>query len=191
MPVELRDIRTVYQGYCAMMLTTMVGADGATYTREIEHHGRGAAVLPYDPERRMAMLVRQPRAPVIWAGGPAELTEVPAGMIDPNDPDPAAAVRREALEEVGLRLGDLEPVGCPFSSPGVSSERLDLFLGAYSLGSRETTGGGLATEHEDITVIEISLDDLWASVEALQVEDLKTLALVLALRVRHPELFTA
>ena len=129
MAVELRDVRTVYQGYCTLMLVTMVGPDGATYVREIEHHGRGAAVLPYDPERRVALLVRQPRVPVIWAGGPAELTEVPAGMIE--DEQAETAIRREALEEAGLRLGDLEPVGSPFSSPGICSERVDLFLSCH------------------------------------------------------------
>jgi hypothetical protein len=60
MSLELKGVRTVYQGYCAMMLATMVRADGVTYIREIEHHGRGAALLPYDPERRMAVRVRHP-----------------------------------------------------------------------------------------------------------------------------------
>jgi nudix-type nucleoside diphosphatase (YffH/AdpP family) len=189
MPVELRKVETVYQGYCTLMLATLADDNGQTFTREIEHHGRAAAVLPYDPERRVALIVSLPRPPVIWAGGPPELAEAPAGMVE--DEDPEDAVHREALEETGVRLGWLEPVGSPFSSPGVSSERIDLYLAAYTAADRIGAGGGVAGERENITVLEVPLDQLWSWVEARRIEDLKTLALILALRVRRPELFTA
>lgn len=187
MPIVLRELETAYRGYLTVMVATFKGPDGGTFRREIEHHGRAAAVLPYDPERRTALLVRLPRAPVIWAGGPPELAEAPAGMIE--DGDPEATVRREALEEAGVKLGRLEPVGSPFSSPGFSSERIHLYLAAYSAADRVGRGGGSATEHENITVLEVALDELWAWVEDRRVEDLKTLALALTLKVRHPELF--
>lgn|SRR5512143_3466314 len=187
MPVELRKVETVYQGYVTVMVATLAAGDGSPVRREIEHHGRAASVLPYDPARRCALLVSLPRAAVIWAGGPPELAEAPAGMID--DEDAEDTVRREALEEAGVRLGRLEPVGSPFSSPGVSSERIDLFLAEYALRDRVGEGGGLADEQERITVMEVPLDQLWTWVVQRKIEDLKTLALVLALRVRRPELF--
>ncbi|HEX3701268.1 MAG TPA: NUDIX hydrolase [Phenylobacterium sp.] len=190
MSIELRKVETVYRGYSTLMVATLATADGTTFQREIEHHGRAVGVLPYDPARRTALLVSIPRAPVIWAGGPAELAEAPAGMIEDGE-DPQACVRREALEEAGVRLGALEAVGSPFSSPGFSAERIDLFLAAYSRADRVSDGGGAAGEQENITVLELPLDELWARVEAREVEDLKTLALVLALRVRQPELFDA
>lgn len=189
MPVELRKVETVYQGYATLMLATLTGPDGQAFTREIEHHGRAAAVLPYDPDRRCALLVNVPRPPVIWAGGPPELLEAPAGMLGDEGPD--EAVTREALEEAGVRLGRLESLGAPFSSPGVSSERVDLFLAQYSAGDRVAAGGGLAEENEHISVEEVPLALLWSWVEDRRIEDLKTLALVLALRVRRPELFGA
>jgi len=144
-------------------------------------------VLPYDPAARTALLVSLPRAPVIWAGGPAELLEAVAGMIDGEDAE--AAARREALEEAGVRLGALERVGATYASPGVSSERTQLYLAPFTTGDRIAAGGGLAEEHEHITVVEAPLDQLWAWVEAQRIEDLKTLALILALKVRRPELF--
>ena len=79
--VELRRVETIYQGYVTLLLATLAGADGKTFRRESEHHGRAACVLPYDPERQMALLVNPPRAPVIWAGGPPGLLEAPAGMV--------------------------------------------------------------------------------------------------------------
>jgi nudix-type nucleoside diphosphatase (YffH/AdpP family) len=189
MPVELRKVETVYQGYSTLLKATMVGPDGETFVREIEHHGRAAAVLPYDPERRVALLVSLPRAPVIWAGGPPELAEAPAGMVDDEDAEDTA--RREALEEAGVKLGRLDSLGAPFASPGVSAERVDLFLAAYAATDRVADGGGVDGEQEHITVMEVPLDQLWSWVEKRRIEDMKTLLLVLALRVRRPELFGA
>lgn len=187
MPVELRKVETVYQGYSTLMVATLAAADGTTFRREIEHHGRAAAVLPYDPERCCALLVNVPRAPVIWAGGPPELLEAPAGMVDDEDPEDTAV--REALEEAGVRLSRLDAVGSPFASPGVSSEKIDLFLAEYRAADRIADGGGVDGENEHITVEEVPLAQLWAWVEQRRIEDLKTLALVLGLKVRRPELF--
>ncbi|WP_296596445.1 NUDIX hydrolase [Phenylobacterium sp.] len=185
--VELRKVETVYQGYVTLLQATLSGPDGQAFNREIAHHGRAACVLPYDPERRTALLVNLPRAPVIWAGGPPELLEAPAGRVEDEDPEETAI--REALEECGVRLGRLEAVGSPFASPGVSSERVDLFLAAYTAADRIAAGGGVADEHEHIAVEEVPLSLLWTWVEQRKVEDLKSLALILALRVRRPELF--
>jgi nudix-type nucleoside diphosphatase (YffH/AdpP family) len=185
--VELRRVETVYQGYVTLLSATFTGPDGETFRREIEHHGRAACVLPYDPDRRTALLANLPRAPVIWAGGPPELLEAPAGMIENEDAEDTAI--REALEECGVVLKRLEPVGSPFSSPGVSSERVDLFLAAYSAADRTAQGGGVEGEHEHISVEEVPLALLWTWVEQRKIEDLKSLALILALKVRRPELF--
>ncbi|WP_374473014.1 NUDIX domain-containing protein [Phenylobacterium sp.] len=187
--MELRKVETVYQGYCTLMVATLSAGDGATVTREIEHHGRAVGVLPYDPERKTALLVSIPRPPVIWAGGPPELAEAPAGMVEDEDAEDTA--RREALEEVGVRLDRLDHVGSPFSTPGVSSERIDLFLAEYRAADRVEQGGGVEGEQENITVMEVPLAQLWDWVAGRRIEDLKTLALVLALRVRRPELFPA
>jgi nudix-type nucleoside diphosphatase (YffH/AdpP family) len=187
MTVELRKVETLHQGFVTLLLATFVGPDGRPFRREIEHHGRAACVLPYDPERRTALMVNLPRAPVIWAGGPPELLEAPAGMVDNEDPEDSAI--REALEECGVRLTRLDAVGSPFSMPGVSSERVDLFLAAYAQVDRVSEGGGVTGEHEHISVEEVPLSLLWTWVEQRKIEDLKSLALILALRVRRPELF--
>jgi len=186
--VELRKVETVYQGYVTLLAATFSGPDGEVFQREIEHHGRAACVLPYDPERRTALMVNLPRAPVIWAGGPPELLEAPAGMVENEDAEDTAI--REALEECGVTLTRLEPLGSPFSCPGVSSERVDLFLAAYSAADRTAPGGGVEGEHEHIGVEEVPLTLLWTWVEQRKIEDLKSLALILALKVRRPELFS-
>jgi len=183
----ITDVATLYEGWSDLLKLTIRTPDGSTFTREVEDHGAAVAVLPYDPERRVAVLARQFRAPVMHVGGPDRLLEAPAGMLDEDSPE--ACARREAEEEVGLRLSTLERVGRVWPCPGVSTERIDLFLAPFTSRDRISDGGGLADENEEIEVVEMPLDALWGLAERGELQDLKTLALVQALRLRHAELF--
>lgn len=164
--------------------------DGATAeaVREVSEHGDAVAVLPVDPARRTALLVRQFRLPVWLARGDGVLLEACAGLVDPGE-EPAACARREALEETGYAIAALEPAGAVFSSPGTSHEAIHLFLAEYAAGARHHDGGGLAHEGEDIEVIELPLDELAALAAAGAIADAKTLCLVGLLRARRPALF--
>ncbi len=180
--------RVLHQGWGRYLAVTVRLEDGAEVERELEDHGQAVAVLPYDPERRMALLVRLLRTgPLVAGDDDPFLLEAPAGMIE--DGDAAATARRESMEEAGLRITALEPLGAPYSTAGVSTERITLFLASYTRHDRIDAGGGLAEEHENIRVVETPLAELWAMVEACAVRDLKTLTLALALKVRRPELF--
>jgi nudix-type nucleoside diphosphatase (YffH/AdpP family) len=180
--------RLVRDGYLKISAVTLVSDGGEEVLREVEDHGQSVCVLPYDPARRVALLVSMARAPVLLAGEVDNLLEAPAGMIDGGEPA-ETAVRREAEEEAGLRLTTLEPVASAWLSPGVSAERCRLFLAPYSLADRQGGGGGLDEEHEFITVLERPLAQLWGIARRGELTDLKTLALVLTLHARRPELF--
>lgn len=177
----------LHRGWNNFSLARIKLDDGQIISRAIEDHGSAICVLPYDPVRRMAILVRQFRAPVFAAAGQADLLEAIAGLIDDEAPQDTA--RREAMEEAGLRLAALEPVSRVWSIPGSSTERIELFLAAYDAQDRVGDGGGLAHEHENITVEERPLDELARMADAGEIDDLKTLALVQTLRLRHPALF--
>jgi hypothetical protein len=56
-------------------------------SREVERHGDAAAVLPYDAERRSALVVRLFRAPIFVASGAETSEEACAGMIENEDAD--------------------------------------------------------------------------------------------------------
>jgi len=187
--VRITDIKTAYKGWLTLFVATLRDDSGRTLVREIEDHGSGSAVLPYDPERRTALMVAIARAPCIRAGGPTELLEAPAGLIDPGE-SPLDCARREAFEETGVRLGDLEPIAEVFAMPGISTEVLHLFLAPYGQADRIGAGGGLAEENERLTVIELPLDSLWRDAQAGRIRDLKTLTLVLALQQRHSGLMS-
>ncbi len=184
---EIVAVREVYRGWSRFSLVKFRLADGAVVERCVEDHGRAAVVLPYDPERRVALLVSQFRPGVRFAGGSAP-PEAPAGLIDEGE-DAAACARREAFEETGLVLGALEPLGRYWSSPSSTTEASDLFLAPYSAPDRKGPGGGVDA-HEQIEIMEIPLRDLGGRLERGELGDLKLLALVQALKLRRPELFT-
>ncbi len=189
MPVTIERTELAYDGWFRVLVAHMKGADGAGFKRLIEDHGAGCAVLPYDPGRRVALVVRLPRAPVLLAGGSGEdLIEAPAGLIDDGEA-PDAAGRREAFEETGVELGALEPLGQIWTMPGVSTERMWLYLAPYEAAQRTGPGGGLAGEQENITVEEHPLSDLARMADAGSLTDLKTLLLLNTLRLRRPDLF--
>jgi hypothetical protein len=69
-----------------------------------------------------------------------------------------------------------------WTSPGISTEMMDLYLEPYSGPDREGAGGGLATEHEHIKVTELSLDSLRSMAKRNEIDDLKTLTLMFLAR---------
>jgi nudix-type nucleoside diphosphatase (YffH/AdpP family) len=178
---------TLHRGFCRLLRLRVRLADGTEFDREVEDHGAAVAVLPYDPVRRMALLIRLLRTPVLLMTNAPELLEVPAGLLD--DDNPADAARRELHEETGLRVDEFEPMGWVWSMPGISTERMHLYLARYSEADRISDGGGVASEHENITVIELPLPELWTKAQGGAITDMKTLALVLMLHARYPELF--
>jgi hypothetical protein len=75
--------------------------------------------------------------------------------------------------------------------PGISTERMHLFLAPYAEGDRVAAGGGVADENEAIEVAEMPLAVLARRADEGGLGDLKTLLLVQTLRLRRPDLFTA
>jgi nudix-type nucleoside diphosphatase (YffH/AdpP family) len=184
---KIVDTETVFEGFSRLLIATVELPDGQRIKREIEDHGRAVCVLPYDPQRRTAILVRQFRAPAALADGREHVLEAVAGSVEDEPPD--ACVYREAMEEAGLKLRTIEHLGTAWSMPGISTEQMDLYLAAYSEADRVGLGGGVADEHEGITVVELPLAELAAMADAGQIIDMKTLAVVQTLRLRKPELF--
>ena len=181
------SLRVLHKGWNTFGITTVTAPDGSRFDRALEHHGDAACVLPYDPDRRVALLVRQMRIGPLFCGDAPTLDEAAAGGLDGEDPETAAL--REVFEECGVRLKALTCVGCTYAMPSVSSERIWLYLAPYGPLDRVAPGGGIADESEDIEVIELRLSELAAQADNGTMKDLKTLALVQALRLKQPDLF--
>ncbi|MFU8882065.1 MAG: NUDIX domain-containing protein [Rhodobacterales bacterium] len=109
-----------------------------------------AILLPYDPVRDRVLVIEQFRAGPFARGDMAPWPLEPvAGRIDPGE-TPQQAARREAAEEAGLALHDLETVSRHYPSPGSTSEFFHVFVGICDLPDRAEDLGGVASEDEDI-----------------------------------------
>ena len=147
-----------------------------TLKRESYDIGHGAAVLPFDPARKLVLLVRQFRWPAFETGHKHLLIEAPAGKLDGDDPETCA--RREAMEEAGVTLSDVKLVFHSFVSPGAVTERLWLFVGDYDSTAARNKGGGEAAEGEDIDVLEMTLDAAMGMIATGEIIDAKTIMLL-------------
>lgn len=185
---RIKQIDTVYEGWRKLLKLTVQMPDGRAMIREVLNSGDAAAVLPYDLERRKVILVRQFRAPVMHREGHPDFLEAVAGLLDGDEPD--ACARRETMEEAGIRVERLEPLGHFWSAPGVTTERVHLFLAPYTQADRVAAGGGLADEHEEIEVLEVGFDDLASLLADNTIADMKTAILVQALQLKHRRPFS-
>ena len=156
-----------------------LGRDGqwTVQHREAYDRGNGAVILLLDPDRRTIILTRQFRMPAYLNGHPdGMLVEAPAGLLD--DDDPATAVRRELQEETGYTVEHVVQLFDVFMSPGSVTERVVFFAGVYGSGDRTSSGGGEASEGEDIEIIEVDLDDAHEMVRRGEIRDAKTIMLI-------------
>jgi 8-oxo-dGDP phosphatase len=96
--------------------------DGKLVDREVVEHPGAVAVVAMDADDRVLM-IRQYRHPV-----GAMLWEIPAGLRDVVGEPLVQTARRELLEESGYRAGNWRVLADYLSSPGISTERLRVFL---------------------------------------------------------------
>ena len=95
--------------------------NGRQVKMDIVEHAGAVTMLPVD-EEGMIWFIRQYR----HAAG-RELLELPAGMVEADEPLQEAA-EREIREEIGMRAGEIIPLGGFFLAPGYSTEYLHIFL---------------------------------------------------------------
>lgn len=157
--VEILQQELLYQGFFRLERFRLQhrlfdGRMGNPITREALYRGPAAAVVLYDPQRDVLVLVEQFRIGAFLAGAHGGwMLELVAGILEPDEP-PEAVVRREALEEAGCTIGELLPIGSYLSSPASTPEYIHLYCGQVDSGN---VGGihGLAEEGEDIRVVSL------------------------------------
>lgn len=178
--IRIKNVRVLSDSYGTLKNTTFewrrADREWQTQHRETYDRGGAATILPYNLERRTVVLVRQFRYPAYAAGYDDLMIEAAAGLLD--DASPEERIRLEAEEEIGYRLREVRKIFEAFMSPGVLTEKIHFFVAAYEPDMRVSSGGGLASEGEDIEVLELSIDEALAMVSDGRIVDAKTIMLV-------------
>ena len=97
-------------------------ADGTEVTRDKVWHPGAVGILALDDEH--VWLTRQPRE-IVGAG---DSLEIPAGKLDVPGEPPIETAKRELAEEIGKRAEHWEELLAFYTSPGISDERLWLYV---------------------------------------------------------------
>jgi nudix-type nucleoside diphosphatase (YffH/AdpP family) len=178
--IRVKDVRLLSDNHYILKTTTFdyrrANGEWQTQHRETYDRGNGATLLPYNLARRSVILVRQFRYPVYVNGYDDLLIEAAAGLLDNESPE--VRIRAEAEEEIGYRLGKVEKVFEAFMSPGSITEKLHFFVAEYEPSMRIGDGGGLASEGEDIEVLELPIDQTLAMIGDGRIQDAKTIMLL-------------
>jgi GDP-mannose pyrophosphatase NudK len=177
--VSILEDRVLFKGRFPLTRTRAAIHDAAGRSFEIDHevyrHGFAAAVLLYDPDRGVVMLVRQFRMAPYLAEGLTEMLEVCAGMLDDDAPEVCA--KREVLEETGVEARKVQHAFDAYMSPGGVTERISCFTARYSPQDRKRPGGGVDAD-EHIEVIEMPFEEALRLISSGGIRDAKTIALL-------------
>ena len=130
------------------------GGQSPVIHRELLVRNNVSAVLPYDPERDELVLIEQFRVGARERQAGPWTTEIIAGYQEHGESPEDVAIR-ESMEEAGCSVTELRPMMDYFASPGISTERIHMFLGRASTEGVEGIHG-LAHEGEDIRVDVVS-----------------------------------
>jgi len=153
--------------------------------KEVYFRPDAIAVLLVDEDQQKILLTKQFRLATFLNGNDSGyLVEACAGLID-EDETPEQTARREAAEETGYEIGDLEKIGGAFSSPGGTTEFMHLFIGAYQSKTDHQKFGGLKGEGESIELIELGFDEARQQMMAGAFRDLKTILLLQQFFLNH------
>jgi nudix-type nucleoside diphosphatase (YffH/AdpP family) len=178
--IRVQNVRLLSDDHYTLKTTTFewrrASGEWQTQHRETYDRGNGATLLPYNLAQRSVVLIRQFRYPAYVNGCDDLLIETVAGLLDNEAPE--IRIRAEVEEETGYRLGDIQKVFEAFMSPGAVTEKLHFFVAEYQPNMRIGSGGGLASEGEDIEVLELPFDQALAMIGDGRIADAKTIVLL-------------
>ncbi|HEY5986788.1 MAG TPA: NUDIX hydrolase [Streptosporangiaceae bacterium] len=116
------DSRYAHGALVALRTDQVRMPNGELAARDVVEHPGAVAIVALDSAGRV-LLIRQYRHPVGWL-----LWEVPAGLRDVDGEPLRATAERELLEETGYSARQWNVLSDYFSSPGIITERLRVFL---------------------------------------------------------------
>ena len=174
-------VRNVYRGKVLTLNVERVKLPNGTVAElEIAHHPGGAVVVAVDADDRVCLLRQFRHAAGGW------IMELPAGKIDNREP-PLECAQRELAEEATVKARQWDALGQFFSSPGVLTEVIHVFL-ARGLSPSAAT----PEEHEVFETRWVPLTEAVALAADGSLQDAKTIISLIWAQNRlqaekHPE----
>jgi nudix-type nucleoside diphosphatase (YffH/AdpP family) len=178
--IRIKNVRLLSDDHYILKATTFEwrrsNGEWQSLKRETYDRGNAAALLPYNLSRRTVVLVQQFRYAAYVNGFDGLLIEAAAGVLDNETPE--LRIRAEAEEETGYRLGEIKKVFEAYMSPGSVTEKLHFFVAEYQPEMRVGNGGGIASEGEDMEVLELPFDQAMTMIGDGCIADAKTIMLL-------------
>lgn len=144
-------------------------------SREVYDRGNGATILLYNRPKKTVLLMNQFRMPTYVNGNETGmLLETCAGLLDNDSPEDC--IRKEAIEETGFAVREVEKLFECYMSPGSVTEIVHFFAAEYDESLRANEGGGV--EDEDIDVLEVPFTQALAMIKDGRIKDGKTIMLL-------------
>ncbi len=148
--------------------------DGKTRNFDLIDIQNAVTILPLDDEDNIHF-VKQYRI-----GARAELLELPAGKIEDGE-DPLLTAQRELREEIGMAAATWQALGNFYMSPGYASEYMYCYL------ARGLYHNPLSPDADEfLNIIKVPLAQALEMVKAGEIQDSKTLAVLMLARHHLP-----
>ena len=124
--MNLEQSRIVWQGKWRLRVDSFRLADGRLYERGVIDHPGAVVLVPLLPgdgaDGPRVLMLRQYRPAL-----ERTILELPAGTREADEPW-ATCAQRELREETGQRAASFTPLGEVWAAPGLTNERMALFL---------------------------------------------------------------
>ena len=189
---EIIKRETLFQGYFRVDRYHLEherfdGGWSNRFTREVYERAKNVAgVLLFDPHQDKVVMIEQFRAGPLSLNDHPWMFEIVLGMVDANE-TPEQAARREAMEESGCVVAELHPIARYYSSPGGTSEHINLFVGRTTA-PVDGTLAGLSHEDEDIRVHVMDAPKAISMLYGNKIRDAQTLVAMQWFAMHHTEL---
>lgn len=159
---RVKGTTEVYKGFFKMIEATVETLNGDTVKRELfSRASRGnsedaVAAIVYDITKQKYIFTKQFRVG-LYREEDMYITEAVAGTLKEGE-DPKECMIREIEEELGYATENILPIGEFYVSPGGCAEKIYLYQ--VFVKDKVSEGGGLAEEHEEIEIIEMTYDEM-------------------------------
>ena len=167
MEYELIEKQVLYRGDRLQLEVHHLMSEGVRFRKEVVVHPGAVVIIPV-LDKQNVLLISNLRYALNKT-----LIELPAGTMEKNE-DAINCAGRELLEETGYLARRLKPMASFYTSPGILTEKLYVFL-AYDLQKQQQD----LDPGEGIQLLPTPLEQALEMIRTDQIQDAKTIAALL------------